>query len=394
MARLKTLIFHPALAPYRVDLLNYLQDKLDLYVVFFSDQVLYHQELNQKSLRKSLKCRHDYLLRGIRILGRDLRIGMGQIIRAFEPDVVVSHEFSYATLYVMFNRKRLAKRRFGHVLWTAENVHLLGVRGFMRAALRKTCCRSVDSLVVYTHAVKDAFVRIGVPEGKLFVCGNHQDEKIFAAKIKDARSLVKRCLLDYNLLNKKVALYVGRLVGPKNLKRLIDAFARAFEQDPEAVLALIGDGPERKKLEFLVARLGIAHKVRFLGHREGLELYVWYLLAAFLVLASTSETYSAVVNEALLAGLPVLCSSYAGASVLIREGKNGHLFEPYDTEALSSLMKRTLANAPLPGSIDPPIRRNLMPISFKEGVISFVKAVEHAARFSDRTIGNCASMKK
>jgi len=252
----------------------------------------------------------------------------------------------------------------------------------------------VDSLVVYTQAVKDTFVRIGVPEGKLFVSGNHQDEKTFAAKIKDARPLVKRCLRDYNLLNKKVALYVGRLVGPKNLKRMIEAFARACKQDPEAVLALVGDGPERKKLELLVARLGIAHKVRFIGHREGPELYVWYLIASFLVLASTSEPYGAVVNETLLAGLPVLCSSYAGASVLIREGKNGHLFEPYNIQALCGLMKQSLANAPLAGSTDPSIRRNLMPISFKDGVISFVKAVEHAARPSGRTIGKCASMNR
>lgn len=387
MSRLKTLIFHPALAPYRIDLFNRLRHEMDLKVVFFSDHVIYQRELDQHSLRELLKCDYDYLLNGIRFFKRDFRIGMGRIIQEFKPDVVVSHEFSYATLSVMFHRKWLARRNFGHVLWTAENIPMLENRGFARRVLRKMCCQGADTLIVYTDEVREAFDRRWIPAERIFVCANHQEEESFLKKIDAARPLVKVCLRKHNLHGKRVVLFVGRLAEVKNLARLIEAFARASKQEARAVLVLVGTGPQKDNLEALTSRLGIANRVLFVGHHEGPELHMWYLVCAVLVLPSTWETYSAVVNEALLSGKPVLCSSNAGSRVLIREGKNGHVFDPYDINALVDLMARALANAPLAGPTDLPIRKNLMPVSFEDGIVSFVRAVEYAANISGRIRG-------
>ena len=63
------------------------------------------------------------------------------------------------------------------------------------------------------------------------------------------------------------------------------------------------------------------------GRFEGEEVHAWYLCASGFVLPSLSETFGAVVNEALIFGVKVFCSKYAGASSLIHSN-NGVIFDP------------------------------------------------------------------
>ncbi len=71
-------------------------------------------------------------------------------------------------------------------------------------------------------------------------------------------------------------------------------------------------------------------KVIFPGKYQGKELFGWYACVSGFVLPSLSETFGAVVNEALIFGLKVLCSKFAGASCLINPG-NGEIFNPLDS---------------------------------------------------------------
>ena len=151
----RTLIFHPALAPYRVDLFNRLNERIDMKVIFLNDHVRYYDSFNQEKLRGSLKCDYDYLLSGFEILGREFRTGLGKIIDRFKPDVVVSHEFSYITLATALYRILGTKHSFGHLLWTVENNSLLEHRNFLRRFLRKICCKAVDGMLVYSDEIKN-----------------------------------------------------------------------------------------------------------------------------------------------------------------------------------------------------------------------------------------------
>lgn len=380
MPRIRTLIFHPALAPYRIDLFNRLRHELDLRVVFFADQVAYHPDLDQDRLVNLLKCDHAYLSDGFHFQGRDFRTGMGRIIWEFEPTVVVSHEFSYATLYIMLYRKLFAKEHFGHVIWTAESVHMLQNRGTVRRALRVLCSRAADSILIYSEAVAKNFARrFGTPPEKMFICANLQEEKAFAKKLDVARALLPELIRTHRLSGNKLVLFVGRLTKVKNLKRAIKAFSLVRRKDSNVLFVVVGDGPQRSTLEAQVSRLRITDRVLFIGHQEGSRLHAWYLLSSLLLLASVWEPYGAVVNESLLAGVPVLCSSHAGANVLIREGENGHLFNPYDVDQLAHLLTKCLANSPTADIACRTMNANLMPVPFERDLISFVQAV-HAAR--------------
>src|SRR5690606_19271144 len=76
------------------------------------------------------------------------------------------------------------------------------------------------------------------------------------------------------------------------------------------------------------------------------ELPIWYGLAEAFVLASTTEQWGLVVNEAMASGLPVLVSSRCGcAPDLVRSAAHGHTFEPPDVASLADLLL-SLAKAP------------------------------------------------
>lgn len=76
------------------------------------------------------------------------------------------------------------------------------------------------------------------------------------------------------------------------------------------------------------------------GFKQYGELPVYYGLASCLILASTSETWGLVVNEAMASGLPVLVSKACGCCEdLVREGENGFSFDPLSVDEMAEKMR-------------------------------------------------------
>lgn len=104
-------------------------------------------------------------------------------------------------------------------------------------------------------------------------------------------------------------VYVGQLIGRKNLELLITAFNQ-LGNDADR-LTIVGDGPEKEKL----SRLGASYdRVTFLGDLQGDHLLAAYADADTLVLPSIEEVWGLVVLEALAAGLHVVISDVCGAA--------------------------------------------------------------------------------
>jgi 1,2-diacylglycerol 3-alpha-glucosyltransferase len=134
-------------------------------------------------------------------------------------------------------------------------------------------------------------------------------------------------------------LAVNRLLPLKNLDRLLLAYARyrTSTSNPWRLL-LVGDGPDRARLEKLVGEEEIAG-VTFCGFHQRDALAVYYALAGAFVHPTLKDTWGLVVNEAMAAGLPVLVSERAGcAEDLVEEGLNGFTFDPERPERLTELM--------------------------------------------------------
>ena len=136
----------------------------------------------------------------------------------------------------------------------------------------------------------------------------------------------------------KYFLAVNRLSSEKNLLRLVEAFGKYKFSGGLWSLVIVGSGPQETALKSVIERNAIKDLV-LISWKQYLELPAYYALASCFILASTSEPWGLVVNEAMACGLPVLVSRYCGCvPELCRRGTNGYDFDPYNSEALAALM--------------------------------------------------------
>ena len=138
----------------------------------------------------------------------------------------------------------------------------------------------------------------------------------------------------------KNILFVGRLAAVKGVPMLIRAFARVRVQHPEAVLTLVGDGPERRTIEALVADLGCGEAVRFAGYLSQDEVAQALSRADVFALPSFAEGVPVVLMEAMASHLPVLTTRIAGIGELVEDGVSGYLVAPGDTDGLAQALIR------------------------------------------------------
>jgi glycosyltransferase involved in cell wall biosynthesis len=119
-------------------------------------------------------------------------------------------------------------------------------------------------------------------------------------------------------------LFVGRMVGEKDLADLAEAATRLREKGYSFSLAFAGDGPMREPLQKQFP------KDHFFGFIQGKPLAELYASADLFVFPSTTETFGNVVLEAFASGLPVVGVNKGGSSDLVAPGINGLLGKPND----------------------------------------------------------------
>jgi len=117
----------------------------------------------------------------------------------------------------------------------------------------------------------------------------------------------------------KKFIYVGRLSEVKNLTFLI----KTFNKHPEYILTIIGEGPDKIKLESMSEP-----NINFVGSVKNKELSQYFSQNNFLILPSLSETWGLVVEESLYNGMPVIISNNCGSVDLVKNEFNGYVFDP------------------------------------------------------------------
>jgi len=118
-------------------------------------------------------------------------------------------------------------------------------------------------------------------------------------------------------------LFCGRLAWQKGPDILVEAIPAILRRHPSSRVAFVGDGDMRDALESRTRQLGVAHAVRFLGHRHGDELVHLYKLADVVCVPSRNEPFGIVVLEAWSANKPVIASQNGGPAEYVRHEVNG-----------------------------------------------------------------------
>ena len=206
---------------------------------------------------------------------------------------------------------------------------------------RKLAARTTR-LVGNSQSVADFYRDVGVPADKLAVVHNGIDLPETAA---NARQDMRRELGIPE--QSHVVGFVGRLARQKRVKDLIWAFELIRVMHQDVVFVIIGEGPERTRLEQFAHNLEIGARVKFLGHRDDVQR----LLPALDIfwLASDFEGLSNSIMEAMAAGLPVVASDIPPNRELVVHGQTGYLAPVGDRVAFAQLAERLLVDKELAG---------------------------------------------
>jgi glycosyltransferase involved in cell wall biosynthesis len=140
-------------------------------------------------------------------------------------------------------------------------------------------------------------------------------------------------------------LFIGRLVPYKGVDVLLRAMARV-----NATAWLIGDGPQRQRLEAEAGRLQVTDRVQFLGPLSDAEVVAHLHACDVFVLPSVThaETFGMVQLEAMTCGKPVVSTNVpSGVPWVNRHDETGIVVEPGDAEALADALNRLLHDAAL-----------------------------------------------
>jgi len=239
-------------------------------------------------------------------------------LRLFTPllkgdfDVVDCNQFPFFPVFVakfccMVKQKRLVAtwhEVWGRKYWS-DYLGFLGVFGFL---VEKAAAALPEDIIAVSEKTKRALISSGVREEKLFVVPNGID----LARIRGIQPSS----------DKSDIIFAGRLIKEKHVDVLIKALA--LLRKPVTCL-IIGDGPEKARLEALARDLGVSDRVLFPGFLEYADLIAAMKSSKVFVLPSTREGFGLSVLEAAACGLPVVAVEHeqSAAGDLIAAGIPG-----------------------------------------------------------------------
>lgn len=150
----------------------------------------------------------------------------------------------------------------------------------------------------------------------------------------------------YNLPEKIMLLFVGRIDKEKNVDVLITA-ASIIKQAADFHIVLVGKGKEEQNLENLAKNLGLTHRITFTRYLPKNDLPNIYSIADIFVMPGIAELQSLVTMEAMATGLPVIGANAVALPHLIHNNENGFLFTPGDANDLAKKLLRLIQDKSL-----------------------------------------------
>jgi glycosyltransferase involved in cell wall biosynthesis len=194
-----------------------------------------------------------------------------------------------------------------------------------------------SAIVTVCAALKTALTELDVPAERITVLRNGVDLQAFRP-IDPAQA---RTELGESLGGTLLAS-VGHLIERKGHHHVIGA----LRDLPETRLMIAGTGPERAALEALAAQMGVADRVRFLGHIPHRDLAKLYSAADALVLASSREGWANVLLEAMACGTPVVASNIWGTPEVVAGPEAGQLMPELSAAGVAEAVRQLLAQPP------------------------------------------------
>ncbi len=199
-----------------------------------------------------------------------------------------------------------------------------------------------DGVLTNSRYTKRIVMDYGVDEQKIQVVYPGVEAKF------DRGEKDKELLGKHDLIGKYVLLTVGRLVKRKGHDKVIEALPSIIKQVPQAQYVIVGDGPERDRLERLAVHNGVRDRVTFINNVNNTEHLLRYYQSADLFIMTSRlledkgdvEGFGIVYLEAASCGLPSVAGRTGGVAEAVLDQTTGLLVDPTSIMAITTAVAR------------------------------------------------------
>lgn len=271
-----------------------------------------------------------------KILIRPKKAEIFQILKETEHDSV--HIFSGIRAYPLVKSAFLKSLSFDLIRGIlSESADLRGLKGIFRLGLGKLEVFRFQNKIDFILAIGDLgaqwFQKCGFPTNKIYPFGYFVEN--FTENKCDFSKNIKHGKDNYHLL------FIGQLIKRKGVDTLLKALGELKKVD--WFLNILGDGEERRNIENLCKSLNLSKYVKFHGSKKNIETIEFLQTADLLVLPSRFDGWGAVVNEALMNGVPVVCSDKCGAKDLLKDSFRGDIFKSGSVSGLCKILEKHIS---------------------------------------------------
>lgn len=216
-----------------------------------------------------------------------------------------------------------------------------------RLRIRKEnfCMRSADHVITISEAMRHLLIERGVPNDRIDVVPNGVDADAFLQSKATGTAAREK----YDLKGKIVVGYISNMSRREGHDVLIEAIKGLVDNGTDVKCLLVGDGPEKGRLEQLAATLGIRERIVFTGIIDHAEIHDYYRAMDLFVVPRRPDFASDYVTplkpfEAMALGVPIVASDRPALREIVGDNERGMLFQAESPDSLLTVLKDLIAN--------------------------------------------------
>lgn len=230
-----------------------------------------------------------------------------------------------------------------------------------------------DGVIVNSQFTKNELIKLSVPENKITVIypcpvagAGIAPEKFLERRGVEPlvstslgrnekfsfRSSLVEIKNRLGLADKKIILTVGRLVLRKGHDKVVEALPAILKRVPEAIYVIVGDGPEKEKLQILSSKLQVENNILFTGEISEEKKSAFYQLCDLFIMTPRQigpdvEGFGTVYIEANQFGKPVVAGRSGGVAEAVVDGVTGLVVDPENVNQIAEAVIKLLADKDL-----------------------------------------------